>query len=558
VSEAFSGAIVFPSEEYLQALTGVAAMLPSSLPREHDEEVCCELAHAIEALLVRVARGQGALDVAIASRLERIERGGPLRLGFSSIGDYARERHGLPASSAEKMVRFSRELRTRPLLRQAVWNGEVSTRKAETVLRAARGDDEATWVARAREQTVRALHEALKSQTATGGDERWELLCAHVPPDLRCGLEDGMKLAAEQLGANASKWQRFRAMCEEVVGTYGAPEVDSTDDEARSTESADATLQEFLEQESAKWAALGEPAPITAPGPSLDLDADLRRTDEELCELMTMRRGWDELFGRLAFLFHAAGGWHRLGFASFGHHCTERLGMKVRAVQQRIALERRLQECPSLRQALRTQRVSYEKARLIARYADAASVDRWIEVAERTTCIDLKRLLEHDEDVQMCARREFRVWVPVSDGALVSAAFRAIRKAAGRPLTPGECIGLIAAHFAKVWKAHGRQRKTLQKRILARDRGLCCVPGCSKAAAHAHHVDYRSAGGSDDPDNLISVCAAHHLHGIHMGWVRVRRVGVGRLRWQLGVRPGFAPLIDVTVRAPWCADEQAA
>ncbi len=63
----------------------------------------------------------------------------------------------------------------------------------------------------------------------------------------------------------------------------------------------------------------------------------------------------------------------------------------------------------------------------------------------------------------------------------------------------------------------------------------------------AHHMRYRSAGGSDDLDNQISLCAAHHLHGVHMGWIKVDRVGPDRIRWQLGVRPGFEPIVDVIV-----------
>ena len=534
-------------------------MLPARPPRERDEAICCEFVRVVEQLLVRIARGHGALDIAIASRLERIDAGDPLRLGFSSTIDYARERHGIPASTTQKWLRFSRGLRTRPLLREAVWNGEVTVRKAETIMRAAVGDDEAAWVARARgrEQTVRVLHEAVRGEDCEApadADEHWNLFSVHVPPELRPGLDEAMELAKDQLGATASRWHRFRAMCEEVLGTFESPEVDPVDEQQRdeANRAVEAALQAVLERDSAKWSALVDSPPVTAPGPAFDPDADLRRIDEELCELMKMRRGWDEYFGRVAFLFYAAGGWHRLGFASVAHHCTERLGMQVRAVQQRIALERRLQRLPPLREALRTQRISYEKARLIAPHADGRTVDRWIQRAERMTCIELKRLLDRDDEAQMCARSEFRVWVPVHEVGLVSAAFQAVRKAAGQPLTPGECIGLIAAHAAQVWKTHrGRRRNTVRNRILVRDRGLCQVPGCSKAAGHGHHIELRSQGGSDDERNRISLCVAHHLHGIHMGWIRVEPVGEDRLRWQLGVRPGFPPLVDVTVLAPW-------
>jgi len=44
----------------------------------------------------------------------------------------------------------------------------------------------------------------------------------------------------------------------------------------------------------------------------------------------------------------------------------------------------------------------------------------------------------------------------------------------------------------------------------------------------------RSHGGSDDPSNRISLCAAHHLNGVHMGWIKVSGTAPDELRWKLG------------------------
>ena len=46
---------------------------------------------------------------------------------------------------------------------------------------------------------------------------------------------------------------------------------------------------------------------------------------------------------------------------------------------------------------------------------------------------------------------------------------------------------------------------------------------------------------------MVSLCAAHHLHGVHRGWVRVRGQAPEGLTWELGVRPGAAPLAEVGV-----------
>src|SRR5207237_10438768 len=73
-------------------------------------------------------------------------------------------------------------------------------------------------------------------------------------------------------------------------------------------------------------------------------------------------------------------------------------------VEQRIALEQRLQVLPQRRRAMREGRISYEKARLIAWQADDTTVDEFTGVAEAMTCIELRRKLEGDEESQMCAR----------------------------------------------------------------------------------------------------------------------------------------------------------
>ncbi len=127
-------------------------------------------------------------------------------------------------------------------------------------------------------------------------------------------------------------------------------------------------------------------------------------------------------------------------------------------------------------------------------------------------------------------------------GLLLQAAFRAARTASGRPLSRSECIEAIARHFVDTWKPLVVTRNTVQKRVPARDRGFCQVPGCSRAAVHAHHVLFRSLGGGDEPQNLVSLCAAHHLHGVHMGWIRVRGRAPDELRWQLGAGAGVVPI----------------
>jgi hypothetical protein len=134
----------------------------------------------------------------------------------------------------------------------------------------------------------------------------------------------------------------------------------------------------------------------------------------------------------------------------------------------------------------------------------------------------------------MRAARSLDLRVPRSVGVLAAAAFQAVCEAEGRWLSPGECLVRVAQHFLDTWKEPAPRRRTRSQKVRDRDLGCCQVPGCSRKATHAHHVDFLSRGGSDDLSNQVGLCAAHHLHGVHAGYVRVSGRAPDALRWELG------------------------
>jgi hypothetical protein len=268
---------------------------------------------------------------------------------------------------------------------------------------------------------------------------------------------------------------------------------------------------------------------------------DPKIIDAELRRHIAMLRRWDLLFGHFALIFKSIRGWEITGFHSLAQYSRERLGMAARTVEQRIALEQRLYDLPALRAALLDGRVSYEKARLIAMHSDGAAVQDRIDEAQRVTCIALRRSFQADEDAQMSARGKFRAVVPRGVACDLEDAFRMVRQRAPMPLTAGECLVAMFANFIDVWTPLLARRTTLQKRVLERDGYVCQVPGCSRAAAHAHHIQSRAAGGPDEMWNLTSLCAAHHLRGVHMGRLKVTGRAPDQLRWTL---KGALPAIE--------------
>jgi hypothetical protein len=517
----------------------------------------------LDGFLTRVARGQGALEIAMGEALDALAVGDrTLRLRYSGIADYARERLGISERKAHDLARLARDLRSRPILRAAVRSGVVSVSKAQAIMPVAHGDAEAAWVGRAHTDTVRALRAAVRAagDAPAEDDGRWERVCVALSPDARATVDEAMGLAGKVLGHAAPTWQRVEAICAEYLGAHP---VEVREEETSSlhdpvSDSLEAA-REGLEREMNRWDFLERVEPVAVPelagdgevpsdtAFSLTLSEDgavavseAHRLDARLRELARMRASWDELVGHLGLLVLNTGVWRHMGFTDFGHYCAERLGMAGRAVEQRVALERKLHVFPSLRTALREGRVSYEKARLVAQHADDTTVDAFIARAEASTCIALRRELEAAEEARMSARGELAVRVPRRVASLLDAACRAAREAAGTWLGPGECLVRVAEHFIGTWKEALKTRSTPQRRVLARDRGWCQVPGCSRPATQAHHVEFprrvpvaRRLGRRVEPDgDVCGASPALRAQGVDPG------VGAGAGCAAVGARPG--------------------
>jgi hypothetical protein len=113
----------------------------------------------------------------------------------------------------------------------------------------------------------------------------------------------------------------------------------------------------------------------------------------------------------------------------------------------------------------------------------------------------------------------------------------------GRLPTEGEALGVMLDHALSSWGALDT-KVPARHRVFDRDGWRCAAPGCtSMQNLHDHHIRFRSAQGSDALENRVTLCAFHHLRGVHAA-----RLGcVGRapdgLTWQMGIRPGAAPLV---------------
>ena len=141
---------------------------------------------------------------------------------------------------------------------------------------------------------------------------------------------------------------------------------------------------------------------------------------------------------------------------------------------------------------------------------------------------------------------ELFFWAPRSVAQLLRATIcsvrRHIERSTGRLPSVGEAVGAMLDHALAAWGADD-ERVARAHRVFARDGWRCTAPGCTSFRnLHDHHIVFRSAGGSNDLGNRTTLCAWHHLRGVHAGVVRCTGVAPDGLRFELGVRHDVASL----------------
>ena len=149
------------------------------------------------------------------------------------------------------------------------------------------------------------------------------------------------------------------------------------------------------------------------------------------------------------------------------------------------------------------------------------------------------------EDRQLCTRPEWEFpdaevafSAPVSVVALFRTAILAFAAHSHASLIEG--LELLLLYVKAEWEGQPRHRDP----VFARDRWRCAVPVCTaRRELHDHHVVFRSRGGGNGRENRVTLCAWHHLRGVHAGRVRAEGEAPDGITWEIGVRPGRRALL---------------
>jgi hypothetical protein len=118
-----------------------------------------------------------------------------------------------------------------------------------------------------------------------------------------------------------------------------------------------------------------------------------------------------------------------------------------------------------------------------------------------------------------------------------------LRAARGPAVSDGQAFDAMLDCALVAWTLRDPSARRADP-VIERDGYRCTVPGCSsRRNLHDHHVTFRSAGGSDDPGNRVTLCAFHHQRGVHAGLLRVHGRAPDELIFELGLRRGAPPLV---------------
>jgi len=491
------------------------------------------------------------------------------RLGFARPADYALERLGLSGRALLDLARVDSALRELPQLESALVAGSLSWTQARLIARVATPEDEARWLAFAQTRTARALATEVRAVDA-GSVERGGVSPGEA--DEVPGVGVVVRCTPEVHAKWHLAWRLARRVAGEPLPLWACME---------------AVVAEVLSALPLDPGAVGDAEPGPPPAPTrararrippvpgegaaedpFDLDARLRR-------VVAREQRLEARMGPLLLRVADARLYRRRGNANLDDYARERLGLSPRKARALLRIERAARRCPALRQAYRTGRLSWVRAEAIVPVL--ALADRraalWVRRAERMSVRRLRdaadlallraerraRSEPHaearrpaaggngDEGLQTGARptppgetSRFFFRAPDDVARLIRATLCTVRRRLGLA-SDGEAFGVLFDHVFEAWGA--RAKVPSARRVFARDGWRCTAPGCSSVRnLHDHHIRFRSAGGSDALSNRTTLCAWHHLRGVHAGLVRCTGTAPRRLRFELGLRPGMPPL----------------
>ncbi len=518
------------------------------------------------------------------------------RLGFARVADYGRERAGLSARQLQDLAHTSVRLSALPGVEAALAAGRLGWSQARLITRVATPEDETRWIAFARSLPVRELEHAVRAvdrgsleggaleTDEDGCDSTFKVgVVVRCTPRVRAKFHAARALARRVAGEALPIWACMEAVAAEALSALPVGAAPEGDDEncalaaeggvswrERGKQRAESEMMPLPEL--SDEACGEEPASATAnlcavPGAErvIPLLADLESADAFELDSRLRRAVAQEqrLDAELAPLLATVS--------------PERLGISPRKARALGRIERLAAGCPDLRVAFHSGRLSWVQVQAIlpvlflnrSRRSRAWWIEHAAQVSVRRLYDDVDSALsagqtELEPDLQTerqtCAQAgageattlepetaRFFFAAPCDVARLFGAVACSIRRqvecTTGRLPSEGAAIEWMFDHAFEAWGLKNH-RVPREHQVFERDGWRCTVPGCSSYRnLHDHHVVFRAVGGSDDLSNRTTLCAWHHLRGVHAARVRCSGNASEGLFFELGLRPGRESLL---------------
>ncbi|MCC6765106.1 MAG: HNH endonuclease [Deltaproteobacteria bacterium] len=309
---------------------------------------------------------------------------------------------------------------------------------------------------------------------------------------------------------------------------------------------------------------LADTAPSLAPPAE---STDPHEIDARLVAALHTLRTVEPRIGRLLRVLVDHHLYRALGFRSLDAYVRERLGLSTRKVWALVRIERGVRRAAPFAAAYEEGRLSWARTLALLPVVDRTTADAWLARANAVTVRRLQDevawvldrrdldgpfssllppLVESPLGVQIGACPSASSSVTKIDTGTIEIAESEVRFAGPVSVTAlmRDALGIFASAGEPRWRALERlllrvivdweAESPHRDPVFTRDGWRCTVPGCSsRRNLHDHHVRFRSRGGGNQRSNRTTVCAAHHLHGIHAGIIRVAGTAPDGLRWDL-------------------------
>ncbi len=563
---------------------------------------------AVDRRLAALCRERGPLRAVLARIARRlvVVRAWE-RIGYARLSDYAVERLGLSARWVQSLALVGEAFRAFPSLEEALLSGTLGWTKVRLLASLPRGEDEASWIARATQVTAEQLSKMVRAvdrrsleagalDEETGPSRIFEVRCS---PDVRWKWYVARGAASRAAGRMLHVAEAAELIAAEVLSALPIDE----DPDREGCDEADASWSR--QSEGAEDTAAPADTATRPPRRGYGLlepflvgleQADAFELDDRFRRALSMEQRLDARLGPLLALVW--GRWvHRaLGYPTREAYVRERLGMDPTRARALVRLERAAVMSEPFARAYRTGALSWVKAGILVPLVSSDPLGRfmedWVAWAQRVTVRRLRDDVEwalaleetdpeafrrsgglpRDREIGAAPRDaggdplpplEREIGAPPRESAEETCSvlffgpaevvqlFRAVlctvrrvmERDTGRLPTAGQALGAMLDHALSSWGALDG-KVAARHRVFDRDGWRCAVPGCtSMQNLHDHHIRFRSAQGSDALENRVTLCAFHHLRGVHAARLRCRGRAPDGLTWQMGIRPGAAPLV---------------